>query len=112
MKLLTLVVPCFNEIDSLPILIEKLDRGLKRLSSENKNIRSISVVGGVSNNKYIRSKIENFFTEKNIEIYYPIKEMMGDNAAMIAWACMKFYKKDRNDLFFKPMPRLGVRSVL
>ncbi len=94
------------------ILIEKLERGLKRLSSENKNIRSISVVGGVSNNKYIRSKIENFFVKKNIEIYYPIKEMMGDNAAMIAWACMKFYKKDRNDLFFKPMPRLGVRSVL
>ncbi len=94
------------------ILIEKLEKGLKRLSSENENIRSISVVGGVSNNKYIRSKIENFFIEKNIEIYYPIKEMMGDNAAMIAWACMKFYKKDRNDLFFKPMPRLGVRSVL
>ena len=94
------------------ILIEKLERGLKRLSSENKNIKSISVVGGVSNNKYIRSKLENFFVEKNIEIYYPIKEMMGDNAAMIAWACMKFYKKDRNDLFFKPMPRLGVRSVL
>ena len=94
------------------ILIEKLERGLKRLSSENKNIRSISVVGGVSNNKYIRSKIEDFFVKKNIEIYYPIKEMMGDNAAMIAWACMKFYKKERNDLFFKPMPRLGVRSVL
>ena len=94
------------------ILIEKLERGLKRLSSENENIRSISVVGGVSNNKYIRSKIENFFIKKNIEIYYPIKEMMGDNAAMIAWACMKFYKKDRNDLFFKPMPRLGIRSVL
>ncbi len=94
------------------ILIEKLEKGLKRLSSENKNIRSISVVGGVSNNKYIRSKIENFFVKKNIEIYYPIKEMMGDNAAMIAWACMKFYKKERNDLFFKPMPRLGVRSVL
>ena len=94
------------------ILIEKLERGLKRLSSENENIRSISVVGGVSNNKYIRSKIENFFIEKNIEIYYPIKEMMGDNAAMIAWACMKFYKKNRDDLFFKPMPRLRVRSVL
>jgi len=94
------------------ILIEKLERGLKRLNYENINIRSISVVGGVSNNKYIRSKIENFFVEKNIEIYYPIKEMMGDNAAMIAWACMKFYKKDRNNLFFKPMPRLGVRSVL
>ena len=94
------------------ILIEKLERGLERLKSENKKISSISVVGGVSNNKYIRSKIEDIFIKKNIEIYYPIKEMMGDNAAMIAWACMKFYKKDRNDLFFKPMPRLGVRSVL
>ncbi len=94
------------------ILIEKLERGIKRLSSENKNIGSISVVGGVSNNKYIRNKIENFFIEKNIEIYYPIKEMMGDNAAMIAWACMKFYKKNRDDLFFKPMPRLEVKSIL
>ncbi len=94
------------------LIIEKLERGLERLSSENKNIKSISVVGGVSNNKYIRSKIENFFVEKNIEIYYPIKEMMGDNAAMIAWACMKFYNKNRNNLFFKPMPRLEVRSVL
>ncbi len=94
------------------ILIEKLERGIKRLSSINKDIRSISVVGGVSNNKYIRNKIENFFIKKNIEVYYPIKEMMGDNAAMIAWACMKFYKKNRDDLFFKPMPRLGVRSIL
>ncbi|MDC3177235.1 tRNA (adenosine(37)-N6)-threonylcarbamoyltransferase complex transferase subunit TsaD [Pelagibacteraceae bacterium] len=94
------------------ILIEKLERGLERLSSEDNNIKSISVVGGVSNNKYIRSKIEDFFIKKNIEIYYPIKEMMGDNAAMIAWACMKFYNKDRNDLFFRPTPRLEVRSVL
>ena len=38
--------------------------------------------------------------------------MMGDNAGMIAWACMKFYKKERHDLFFKPLPRLEVRSVL
>jgi len=94
------------------ILIEKLEKGLKRLSYENINIKSISVVGGVSNNKYIRSKIEDFFVEKNIDIYYPIKEMMGDNAAMIAWACMKFYKEDKNNLFFKPLPRLEVRSVL
>ena len=94
------------------ILIEKIERGLERLISENKNVKSISVVGGVSNNNYIKKKLENFFINKDIEIYYPLKEMMIDNAAMIAWACMKFYKKDRNDLFFKPMPRLGVRSVL
>jgi len=94
------------------LLIEKLERGLERLKLYKVNVKSLSVVGGVSNNKYIKKKLENFFINKNIEIYYPVKEMMIDNAAMIAWACMKFYKKDRNDLFFKPMPRLRVRSVL
>ena len=94
------------------LLIEKVERGLERLMLNKKNIKSISVVGGVSNNKYIRSKMENYFINKNIEIYYPLKEMMIDNAAMIAWACMRFYNKERNDLFFKPKPRLSVRSIL
>ena len=94
------------------LIIEKLERGLERLKLYKVNVKSLSVVGGVSNNMYIKKKLENFFINRNIEIYYPLKEMMIDNAAMIAWACMKFYKKDRNDLFFKPMPRLGVRSVL
>ena len=76
------------------------------------NIKSISVVGGVSNNLYIKNKIENYFINRNIEVYYPIKEMMIDNAAMIAWSCIKFYKKERNDLFFEPKPRLSLRSVL
>ena len=44
------------------------------------------LVGGVSNNNYIRDKLENFFSKNNIEVYYPLKEMMSDNAAMIAWA--------------------------
>tara|TARA_B100001057_G_C22773440_1_gene920607 strand:- start:542 stop:1552 length:1011 start_codon:yes stop_codon:yes gene_type:complete len=94
------------------LLIEKLERGLERLILDKKNVKSISVVGGVSKNKYIKNKMENFFIKKNIEIYYPLKEMMIDNAAMIAWACMKFYSKERNDLFFNPEPRLSVRSVL
>ena len=94
------------------LLIKKLERGLERLISDRKIVKSISVVGGVSNNKYIKNKIENFFVNRNIEIYYPLKEMMIDNAAMIAWSSMKFYNKERNDLFFKPKPRLSVRSVL
>ncbi len=94
------------------ILIRKLEIGIKMLSSENKCIKSISIVGGVSNNKYIRNKIENFFKKRNFQIYYPLKEMMGDNAAMIAWACMKFYNKNRHDLFFKPKSRLNVRNIL
>ena len=94
------------------LLIEKLQKGLDRLANINIEIASISVVGGVSNNKYIRNKLENFFINKDIKIYYPIKEMMGDNAAMIAWACLKFYNKNKNDLFFKPKPRLSVKNIL
>ncbi len=90
------------------ILIEKLDRGLERLNYDNIKVKSISVVGGVSNNKFIRKHLENFFSKKNIEIYYPLKEMMGDNAAMIAWACIKNHNKIRSDLFFNPKPRLSV----
>ena len=37
--------------------------------------------------------------------------MMIDNAAMIAWACMKFYKKIEMIYFLNQKPRLG-RSVL
>ncbi|MDC3156548.1 tRNA (adenosine(37)-N6)-threonylcarbamoyltransferase complex transferase subunit TsaD [Pelagibacteraceae bacterium] len=94
------------------LLIKKLEKGLERLMSDRVIVKSISVVGGVSNNKYIKNKMENFFVNRNIEIYYPLKEMMIDNAAMISWACMKFHDKKRNDLFFKPKPRLSVRSVL
>jgi len=94
------------------ILIEKLDKGLQRLNDKNININSISVVGGVSNNKYIKKRIENFFIKKDIRIYYPIQEMMGDNAAMIAWACLKFFKKERSNIFFKPKPRLSVKNIL
>ena len=94
------------------LLIEKMEKGVERLKSDKENIKSISVVGGVSNNKYIKKKIESFFINRNIEIYYPLKEMMIDNAAMIAWSCIKNYNHERDDLFFKAKPRLSVRSVL
>ncbi len=94
------------------ILIEKIKKGLERLQNDKIIINSISVVGGVSNNNYIRKKLKNFFSKNSIEIYYPIKEMMGDNAAMIAWACIKFYDKTKGDLFFKANPRLTIRNIL
>ena len=91
------------------ILLEKLQKGLDRLNKDRENIKSISVVGGVSNNKYIKKRIENFFKNNDIEIYYPLKEMMSDNAAMIAWACIKDYNKNKFDLLFKPEPRMTIK---
>ncbi len=94
------------------ILISKLENGLKNLKNKKTDIKSISVVGGVANNKYIRNKIENFVANKSIKIYYPIKEMMSDNAAMIAWACIKNFKKKKINIHFKPRPRMDIEKLL
>ena len=94
------------------LIIEKLERGLERLKLDKVNVKSLSVVGGVSNNNYIKKKLENFFINKDIEIYYPLKEMMIDNAAMIAWACYKNYHIGKDDIYFKPQPRMDVRNKL
>ena len=94
------------------LIIEKLKRGLERLKQDKVNVKSLSVVGGVSNNNYIKKKLENFFINKDIEIYYPLKEMMIDNAAMIAWACYKNYHIGKDDIYFKPQPRMDVRNKL
>ena len=66
----------------------------------------MSIVGGVSNNAYIRHEVERHMNKKNIKIYFPINEMMTDNAAMIAWMCIISNKK--NDLFFNVNPRLTI----
>ena len=94
------------------IISSKLITGLDILNQKKIQIKSISVVGGVANNKYIRKKLENLFDQKKIKLYYPIKEMMGDNAAMIAWACLKNYKEEKNDIFFKPSARMKINENL
>ena len=94
------------------IIITKLMNGVDLFKQKNIFVRSISIVGGVANNKYIRKNLEINFDKKNINIYYPLKEMMSDNAAMIAWACLKNYKEEKKDIFFKPQPRMKVSNEL
>ncbi len=94
------------------IIIKKLIMGIDDLENKNIYVKSISVVGGVANNNYIRKKLENLFDNKNIKLYYPINDMMGDNAAMIAWACYKNYRKEKVNVFFKPQPRMKINEKL
>ena len=94
------------------IIITKLINAISLFKQKNIFIRSISIVGGVANNQYIRKNLEMNFDKENINIYYPLKEMMSDNAAMIAWACIKNYRKEKNDIFFKSQPRMQVKSQL
>ena len=38
--------------------------------------------------------------------------MMTDNAAMIAWACYKNYNINKQDIYFKPQPKMLVNNKL
>ena len=91
------------------ILIKKVKKTLKKLSDESVNVKSLSIVGGVSNNKYISKKIKDAFQNHNINILFPPKEMMSDNAAMIAWNCLNKNIESASDLFFKANPRLSIK---
>ena len=93
------------------IILNKLKNGIKMLEGKNIFINSISVVGGVANNEYIKRNLENNFNSKKVRIFYPIKEMMSDNAAMIAWACLRNYKKNEHNLFFKPQSRMRINQI-
>ena len=87
------------------ILITKLSKAIDSINSD-QNI-SISVVGGVANNNYLKNCFKKFEEKNNILFVYPPQNMMSDNAAMIAWATIFKYSKF-NDINFKANPRLQI----
>ena len=87
------------------ILITKLSKAIYSINSD-QNI-SISVVGGVANNNYLKNCFKKFEEKNNITFIYPPQNMMSDNAAMIAWATIFKYSKF-NDINFKANPRLQI----
>tara|TARA_B100001093_G_scaffold517803_1_gene600474 strand:- start:2054 stop:3133 length:1080 start_codon:yes stop_codon:yes gene_type:complete len=55
------------------------------------------VAGGVAANKSIRENLSNLAKEMNCTVIYPDLKFCGDNAAMIAWAGIKRFKKNLID---------------
>ena len=55
------------------------------------------VAGGVAANQSIRENLSNLANELNLRIIYPDLKFCGDNAAMIAWAGIKRFKKNLTD---------------
>ena len=89
-------------------LLSKLNKVIQKLykNNEAKDL-SISVVGGVANNDYLKKCFQKIQEKEGIKFIYPPKYMMNDNAAMIAWATILKHTKD-HDLNFKPNPRLTI----
>ena len=89
------------------ILTLKLTRVIEKLYKNNTKELSVSVVGGVANNDYLKKCFKNIENKKTIKFIYPPKFMMNDNAAMIAWATILKHRNN-HDLKFKPNPRLTI----
>ena len=92
------------------IIVKKLERAIKSLKTNRNNNLSISIVGGVANNNYLKKCIEKLGTKHRISILFPPQYMMSDNAAMVAWATILKYSKI-NDIHFKPNPRLTISKT-
>ncbi len=89
------------------ILTFKLKKVINKLYRNNTKNLSVSIVGGVANNDYLKQCFKSIKEKEAIDFIYPPKYMMNDNAAMIAWATILKYKNS-HDLNFKPNPRLSI----
>ena len=89
------------------ILTLKINKVIRKLYKSNTKDLSVSVVGGVANNNYLKKCFKNIEEKENIEFVYPPKYMMNDNAAMIAWATILKHRNN-HDLNFRPNPRLTI----
>ena len=89
------------------ILTLKLNKVISKLYKKNTKTLSVSVVGGVANNDYLKKCFKNIDEKYNIKFYFPPKYMMNDNAAMIAWATILKHRNN-HDLNFKTNPRLTI----
>jgi N6-L-threonylcarbamoyladenine synthase len=89
------------------ILTLKINKVIKKLYGSNTKDLSVSVVGGVANNKYLTKCFKKIEKKEAVEFVYPPKDMMNDNAAMIAWATILKHRNN-HDLNFKPNPRLNI----
>ena len=67
-----------------------------KMKTETKKIQLI-IAGGVAANESIRENLTLLSKEMDFNIIYPNLKFCGDNAAMIAWAGIKRYKKNLID---------------
>ena len=78
------------------ILVEKTKVAMKIFRekiSDRQPSKTFVVAGGVAANEIIRKDLIDLSKKMNFKPIFPSKEFCGDNAAMIAWAGIKRFKK-------------------
>ncbi|MBB6062725.1 N6-L-threonylcarbamoyladenine synthase [Thermosipho japonicus] len=78
-------------------------------AAKNSNVNTIVLAGGVAANSYLRKKAQELSEKQNIKVLIPPLEFCTDNAAMIAMAGYKLYKKGiSSDLTLEAVPNLKI----
>ena len=85
----------------IDILVHKLCQVL-----DSSAFKSISVCGGVSNNGYLRERVQQLSEDFGIPLYLPLKKYTGDNASMVAFAAEKDPQHTVSEIDFRPNWRL------
>ncbi len=87
--------------------VKALTRNVKR-ALELYDVKTISVVGGVAANSYLKSEITKLAEQFNKLLVIPDLQFCGDNAAMIAFRAKSLYENGvRDTLSCKPFPALS-----
>ena len=77
------------------------------------DVKSISVVGGVAANSYLKSEVTKLADQFGKGIVIPDLEFCGDNAAMIAFRGKSLYENGvRDTLSCKPFAALSENHFL
>ncbi|PIQ28619.1 tRNA (adenosine(37)-N6)-threonylcarbamoyltransferase complex transferase subunit TsaD [bacterium (Candidatus Blackallbacteria) CG17_big_fil_post_rev_8_21_14_2_50_48_46] len=72
---------------------------------ETKNIKQLSVTGGVSANSLLRSRLKTASQAQNFQVFMPPLQLCTDNAAMIAACAWYQWQKKPEDMRFKLQTR-------
>lgn len=93
----------------IEILKKRTVLSLEKLKKNKYKIKDITIVGGVAANNKIKETFNVLCRENKCRLSLPLIELCGDNAAMIAWACLQRYKIGvKPNLFFNADPRLKI----
>ena len=97
----------------IEILIKRAKLSINLLKQKNYNIQDIAIVGGVASNNRISREFIKLCKQFNCRFVSPEKKLCGDNAAMIALACLERYKKNiKPKINFNADPRWSLSEII
>ncbi|MBL0338144.1 MAG: tRNA (adenosine(37)-N6)-threonylcarbamoyltransferase complex transferase subunit TsaD [Rhodospirillaceae bacterium] len=94
------------QVAAIDCIIDRVDCALKRIKQQKITLKGLVAAGGVASNQFLRQKLQALCGEYHLPCIIPPPALCTDNAAMIAWAGLEWFKKGRQDgLDTLPRPR-------